>query len=47
VHLQKELPAALIDTEQLKRVYVNLIDNAIEAFDEDQIDKRVTISEPI
>ena len=42
--LADELPAALIDTEQLKRVYVNLIDNAIEAFDEDQIDKRVTIS---
>ena len=42
--LAEELPEALIDTEQLKRVYVNLIDNAIEAFDEDQIDKRVTIS---
>ena len=42
--LAEELPAALIDTEQLKRVYVNLIDNSIEAFDEDQEDKRVTIS---
>jgi signal transduction histidine kinase len=34
----------MIDTEQLKRVFVNLIDNAVEAFDEAQEDKIVTIT---
>jgi signal transduction histidine kinase len=31
VRLAEDLPAAMIDDEQLKRVFVNLIDNAIEA----------------
>lgn len=31
VRLAADLPAAMIDDEQLKRVFVNLIDNAIEA----------------
>lgn len=30
---QKDLPKALLDEEQIKRVFVNLIDNAIEALD--------------
>lgn len=30
---QKNLPKALLDEEQIKRVFVNLIDNAIEALD--------------
>lgn len=42
--LSKDLPETMIDTEQLKRVFVNLIDNAVEAFDEAQEDKIVTIT---
>ncbi|CAN5625799.1 ATP-binding protein [soil metagenome] len=38
------LPAAMIDTEQLKRVFVNLIDNAIEAFDPSQAEKIIWVS---
>jgi signal transduction histidine kinase len=34
----------MIDPEQLKRVFVNLIENAIEAFDKEQDDKRVTVN---
>jgi two-component system nitrogen regulation sensor histidine kinase NtrY len=37
------LPEALIDEEQLKRVFVNLIDNAIEVFDAAQEEKRIEI----
>lgn len=37
------LPETLIDEEQLKRVFVNLIDNAIEVFDETQTDKKIEI----
>ena len=43
-NLSAELPPTMIDTEQLKRVFVNLIDNAIEAFDETQEDKNITIT---
>lgn len=32
--LAPELPAAMLDGEQMKRVFVNLIDNALEALDE-------------
>ena len=42
-NLAKNLPETLIDSEQLKRVFVNLIDNAIEVFDTDQISKRIEI----
>ena len=35
-NLAKNLPETLID-EQLKRVFVNLIDNAIEVFDHDRM----------
>jgi len=38
-----ELPAALIDEEQLKRVFVNLIDNAVEA-PSDEAEKIVSIT---
>ena len=41
--LDKTLPDAMIDGEQLKRVYVNLIDNAIEAFESDQAERKVLI----
>ncbi len=42
-NLANELPEAMIDDEQLRRVFVNLIENAVEAFDVEKIDKRVTI----
>ncbi len=42
--LSAELPPTMIDTEQMKRVFVNLIDNAVEAFDKLQEEKIVTIT---
>ena len=39
-----DLPPVMQDGEQLKRVFVNLIDNAVEAFDPEQADKLVTIT---
>jgi two-component system nitrogen regulation sensor histidine kinase NtrY len=39
-----DLPQAMIDPEQLKRVFVNLIENSIEAFEEDASEKTVTIN---
>ncbi len=42
-NLTENLPETLIDNEQLKRVFVNLIDNAIEVFDKNQTDKRIEI----
>ena len=42
VRLADDLPAAMIDDEQLKRVFVNLIDNAIEAQGDEA--KKVTIT---
>lgn len=41
--LAESLPDTMIDAEQLKRVFVNLIDNAKEAFDDDGNDKRIVI----
>lgn len=43
-NLTENLPAAMIDEEQLKRVFVNLIDNAVEAFDKSQSgEKRIAV----
>lgn len=42
-NLAENLPNTLIDEEQLKRVFVNLIDNAIEVFDRSQTEKRIEI----
>lgn len=42
-HLASELPPAMIDAEQVKRVFVNLIDNSVEALDMDQAEKKVTV----
>ncbi|MBK7708432.1 MAG: HAMP domain-containing protein [Acidobacteria bacterium] len=42
-NLAADLPEAMIDDEQLKRVFVNLIENAIEAFDPTQADKRISL----
>lgn len=39
-----ELPTVLLDPEQLKRVYVNLIDNSVEAFDPHQPEKVISIT---
>ena len=41
--LAENLPDTLIDEEQLKRVFVNLIDNAIEVFDPSQTEKQINI----
>lgn len=44
LNLADQLPAAMLDEEQLKRVFVNLIDNAIEANGEDDIQRVITIA---
>ncbi|MBK7935199.1 MAG: HAMP domain-containing protein [Acidobacteria bacterium] len=41
--LGTNVPDTMIDAEQLKRVFVNLIENAVEAFAESETDKRVTV----
>ena len=41
--LAGELPEAMIDAEQIKRVFVNLIDNAVEAMEKDQDAKNVIV----
>jgi PAS domain S-box-containing protein len=43
LNLAENLPTALVDDEQLKRVFVNLIENALEAFDRTQTDKQIFI----
>ena len=43
LNLAENLPSAMIDDEQLRRVFVNLIENATEAFDETQTDKRIFV----
>ena len=41
--LENKIPCAMIDEEQLRRVFVNLIENSIEAFDASQTEKRIFI----
>ena len=43
LNLAENMPNALVDEEQLKRVFVNLIENATETFDETQTDKQITV----
>ncbi|MBV9216338.1 MAG: PAS domain-containing protein [Acidobacteria bacterium] len=43
-HENGTLPEVMLDAEQIKRVYVNLIDNSVEAFDAGQADAKVTIT---
>ena len=43
IDLEEELPNAMIDAEQMKRVFVNIIENAIEAFDILQESKIITV----
>jgi nitrogen fixation/metabolism regulation signal transduction histidine kinase len=42
-NLAVDLPSAMLDTEQLRRVFVNLIENAIEAFDPKQSERTILI----
>jgi PAS domain S-box-containing protein len=42
--LAADLPLAMIDQEQLKRVFVNLIENSTEAFDVGAADKTISIA---
>ncbi|HEX7176041.1 MAG TPA: ATP-binding protein, partial [Pyrinomonadaceae bacterium] len=44
VLLAPRLPAALLDAEQLRRVFVNLIDNALEALEGVGDEQRVTVA---
>ena len=41
--LQRDLPSSLLDVEQIKRVFVNLIDNALDALGSVSDEKRITI----
>jgi two-component system nitrogen regulation sensor histidine kinase NtrY len=43
-NLAIDLPGTMLDPEQLKRVFVNLIENSIEAVDEESDDKAIFIS---
>jgi signal transduction histidine kinase len=43
IQLDRDLPAAMLDVEQMKRVFVNLIDNALEAMASGNGDKQLTI----
>jgi nitrogen fixation/metabolism regulation signal transduction histidine kinase len=44
VHLARALPTGLLDAEQMRRVFVNLIDNALESLAEAEGERRVTIA---
>ncbi len=44
VHLARTLPAGMLDAEQLRRVVVNLIDNAIEALTAVESERRITVA---
>lgn len=42
--MDEGLPPAMVDSEQMKRVFVNLIDNALEALGDATDERRVTIT---
>lgn len=44
INLTKGLPPALIDAEKMRQVFINLIQNAVEALEKDDTDARVTIT---
>ncbi|HEX8142017.1 MAG TPA: ATP-binding protein [Pyrinomonadaceae bacterium] len=44
VRLARVLPAAMLDAEQLRRVFVNLIENALEALDGIEGERRITVA---
>ncbi len=41
--LDETVPETMLDAEQLRGMFVNLIENAVEAFPEDQVEKRIRI----
>jgi nitrogen fixation/metabolism regulation signal transduction histidine kinase len=43
LNLSESLPNAMVDDEQLRRVFVNLIENASEAFNKSQTEKQITV----
>lgn len=44
VRLANTLPQTMLDPEQLRRAFVNLIDNALEALDQIEGEKRITVA---
>jgi PAS domain S-box-containing protein len=44
VALAPQLPPAMLDAEQIRRVFVNLIDNALEALESIEDEKRITVA---
>jgi PAS domain S-box-containing protein len=44
VALAPQLPPAMLDAEQIRRVFVNLIDNALEALDNTEGESRITVA---
>jgi nitrogen fixation/metabolism regulation signal transduction histidine kinase len=44
VLLAPVLPGALLDPEQIKRVFVNLIDNSVEALSDGEGERRITVA---
>lgn len=44
VLLAPALPGALLDAEQIRRVFVNLIDNSVESLAETEGDRRITVA---
>jgi nitrogen fixation/metabolism regulation signal transduction histidine kinase len=42
--LEPQLPAAMLDVEQIKRVFVNLMDNALEALADVEEQRQITIA---
>jgi two-component system nitrogen regulation sensor histidine kinase NtrY len=45
VQLARTLPAAMLDSEQLRRVFVNIIDNALESLaDSSEGERRITVA---
>ncbi len=44
LRLEPGLPSAMLDVEQIRRVFVNLVDNALEAFSDVADDRFITIT---
>lgn len=44
MRLGADMPQAMLDAEQLRRVFINLIDNSLNALAEEEGEKRITIS---
>ena len=44
VRLAQQLPAAMLDAEQMRRVFVNLMDNALEALADMDGERRITVA---